>query len=127
MEELNAWAESARRQPVAGGRDAGQNPNLVPRARAQLAVFADLMRGLMAMVPNEPPSAIFDAAFERSGLQAAIQDGTDEGEERWTNLLELRAHAAEFDEIAAPEGLARFLEEVALVSDQDELTRRPTA
>jgi superfamily I DNA/RNA helicase len=66
-------------------------------------------------VPSEPPSAIFDAALERSGLQAAINDGSDEGEERWANVLELRGHAAEFDEIAPPEGLARFLEEVALV------------
>ncbi|HET9416500.1 MAG TPA: 3'-5' exonuclease, partial [Candidatus Limnocylindria bacterium] len=63
--------------------------------------------------------------LERSGLQAAIQDGTDEGEERWLNVLELRGHAAEFDEIAPPEGLARFLEEVALVSDQDELEEAP--
>ncbi|MEP6808576.1 MAG: 3'-5' exonuclease, partial [Chloroflexota bacterium] len=49
----------------------------------------------------------------------------DDGEERWTNLLELRNHAAEFDELAIPEGLERFLEEVALVSDQDELEDRP--
>ena len=55
----------------------------------------------------------------------AIQDGTDDGEERWANLMELRNHAAEFDEIAPPEGLARFLEEVALVSDQDELEDVP--
>ena len=83
------------------------------------------MRGLMAMVPVEPPSAMFDAATERSGLRDAIQDGTDDGEERWANVTELRNHAAEFDEIAAPEGLARFLEEVALVSDQDTLEDRP--
>ena len=95
------------------------------RSRAQLGVFAELMQGLMAMVAAEPPWAIFDAALERSGLQAAIQDGTDDGEERWANLLELRNHAAEFDEIAAPEGLARFLEEVALVSDQDEMEDVP--
>jgi DNA helicase-2/ATP-dependent DNA helicase PcrA len=125
VEELNAWAESRSVSLWQAVLDSGQNPNLVPRARAQLAVFADLMSGLMAMVPNEPPSAIFDAALERSGLQAAIQDGTDEGEERWLNVLELRGHAAEFDEIAPPEGLARFLEEVALVSDQDELTEAP--
>ncbi|HUF05795.1 MAG TPA: 3'-5' exonuclease, partial [Candidatus Binatia bacterium] len=57
--------------------------------------------------------------------QAAIVDGSDEGEERWANVTELRNHAAEFDEIAPPEGLARFLEEVALVSDQDELEDVP--
>ena len=125
VEELGAWAESRDVTMFTAVEQAGQNPNLAPRARAQLAVFADLMRGLIAMAATEPPSAIFDAALERSGLQAAIQDGTDEGEERWANVMELRNHAAEFDEIAPPEGLARFLEEVALVSDQDELDELP--
>jgi DNA helicase II / ATP-dependent DNA helicase PcrA len=125
LEELRAWAESRQTSLWEAVRAAGDNPNLAPRARAALAGFAELMGGLMALAAVEPPSALFDAVFERSGLQAMISDGTDEGEERWTNLLELRNHAAEFDEIAAPEGLARFLEEVALVSDQDELEDRP--
>jgi DNA helicase-2/ATP-dependent DNA helicase PcrA len=125
VEELGAWAESRGVSLWEAVEAAGENPNLVPRARGQLAAFAELMRGLMAMAATEPPSAVFDAALERSGLQAAINDGTDEGEERWANVLELRGHAAEFDEIAPPEGLARFLEEVALVSDQDELEDVP--
>ena len=125
VEELGAWAESRDVSMWQAVLDAGQNPNLAPRARAQLGVFGELMSGLMAMAQAQPPSAIFDAALERSGLQAAIQDGTDEGEERWANVMELRNHAAEFDEIAPPEGLARFLEEVALVSDQDELEDVP--
>jgi DNA helicase-2/ATP-dependent DNA helicase PcrA len=125
VEELGAWAESRDVSMWAAVEAAGENPNLAPRARAQLGVFADLMRGLMAMATSEPPSAIFDAALERSGLGTAINDGTDEGEERWANVQELRNHAAEFDEIAPPEGLARFLEEVALVSDQDELEEAP--
>ena len=125
VEEIGAWSESRGVTMFEAVTQAAENPNLAPRARAQLAVFTELMRGLMEMVATEPPSAIFDAALERSGLQAVIQDGTDEGEERWANLTELRNHAAEFDEIAAPEGLARFLEEVALVSDQDELDEAP--
>ncbi|HJP70435.1 MAG TPA: UvrD-helicase domain-containing protein [Candidatus Limnocylindria bacterium] len=125
VEELGAWAESRDVSLWQAVQDAGQNANLAPRARAQLAVFEELMSGLMALAASEPPAAIFDAALERSGLQAAIQDGTDEGEERWANVMELRNHAAEFDEIAPPEGLARFLEEVALVSDQDELEDVP--
>lgn len=125
VEELNAWADSRGTTLWQAVVDAETNPNLAPRARAQLATFAELMRGLMDMAETAPPSELFDAAVERSGLQAAIADGTDEGEERWANVLELRGHAAEFDEIAPPEGLARFLEEVALVSDQDELEDVP--
>jgi DNA helicase-2/ATP-dependent DNA helicase PcrA len=125
LEELRAWSASRDVSLWRAVEESAENPNLAARSRAQLGVFADLMRGLMAMVPTQPPSAVFDAALERSGLQAAIQDGTEEGDERWANVTELRNHAAEFDEIAAPEGLARFLEEVALVSDQDELQEAP--
>jgi DNA helicase-2/ATP-dependent DNA helicase PcrA len=125
VEELAAWAESRDVSMWEAVQAAGENPNLAPRARTQLAAFAELMRGLMEMAGTEPPSALFDAALERSGLQSAINDGTDEGEERWANVIELRNHAAEFDEITPPEGLARFLEEVALVSDQDELEEAP--
>jgi DNA helicase-2/ATP-dependent DNA helicase PcrA len=125
LEELRAWAESRGVHLWEAVQSAGENPNLSPRARASLGAFADMIRGLMAVAAAEPPSAVFDAVHQRSGLQGMIQDGTDDGEERWTNLLELRNHAAEFDELAVPEGLARFLEEVALVSDQDTLEERP--
>jgi DNA helicase-2/ATP-dependent DNA helicase PcrA len=125
VEELRAWAASRGTPLWSAVQAAEENANLTPRARASLAAFADLVRGLGALAEVEPPSAVFDAVYERSGLQSAIQDGTDDGEERWTNLLELRNHAAEFDELAVPEGLARFLEEVALVSDQDTLEDRP--
>jgi DNA helicase II / ATP-dependent DNA helicase PcrA len=125
VEELRSWAESRDGTLWEAVEAADQNPNLAPRARTALAGFRDIARGLMTLAAAEPPSAVFDAVYQRSGLQAVVQDGTDDGEERWTNLLELRNHAAEFDELAVPEGLARFLEEVALVSDQDTLEDRP--
>ncbi len=46
-----------------------------------------------------------------------IDDGTDEGHERWENVMELRRLAAEYPE----DGLVDFLQQVALVSDQDTL------
>ena len=125
VEELRAWAESRGASLWQAVLDAPTNPNLAARARTQLGVFAAIMGPLMELAATAPPSELFDAALERSGLRDAILDGTVEGEERWANVSELRNHAAEFDEISAPEGLARFLEEVALVSDQDTLEDRP--
>ncbi len=125
MEELRAAAESHGRTLWQAVEQAGSNPNLSPRARTSLNGFAELVRGFAALASSGPPSAVFDAVYEGAGLRETLQDGSDEGEERWTNLLELRNHAAEFDELAVPEGLERFLEEVALVSDQDELQDRP--
>jgi DNA helicase-2/ATP-dependent DNA helicase PcrA len=46
-----------------------------------------------------------------------LRDGSDEGEERWANVLELRNVAAEFTDMS----LGEFLAEVALVSDVDNL------
>jgi DNA helicase-2/ATP-dependent DNA helicase PcrA len=125
LEELRAWAESHGTTLWDAVEAAGQNANFATRSRASLGGFAAFMRPLMEMARTEPPSALFDAALERSGLKDSINDGTDEGADRWANVTELRNHAAEFDEIAPPEGLARFLEEVALVTDQDTLEDRP--
>jgi DNA helicase-2/ATP-dependent DNA helicase PcrA len=52
------------------------------------------------------------------GYQSYLVDGTEEGEERWENIEELRAVAEEYTDT----GLTTFLEHVALISDQDTLT-----
>ena len=125
LEELRAWADGRGSTLWAAVEGAETNPNLATRARTALAGFAELVRGLAAVAASEPASSVLEAALERSGLRAVLEDGTEEGTERWANLVELRNHAAEFDELEPPEGLARFLEEVALVSDQDTLEERP--
>ncbi len=124
LEELRAHAAAHGTTLWQAVEASGENANLAARSRASLGEFARLMRGLMEMTASEAPSAVFDAALDRSGLRESILDGSEQGEERWQNVIELRNHAAEFDEIAPPEGLARFLEEVALVSDQDTLEDR---
>jgi DNA helicase-2/ATP-dependent DNA helicase PcrA len=125
VSELRAWADGRDATLWAAVEAATENANLATRSRAALGGFAELIRGLVRVAAGEPASSVLEACLERSGLRAALEDGTEEGEERWANLVELRNHAAEFDEVAAPEGLARFLEEVALVSDQDTLEERP--
>jgi DNA helicase-2/ATP-dependent DNA helicase PcrA len=125
VSELRAWADGRDATLWTAVEAATENANLATRSRAALAGFAELIRGLVSVAAEEPASSVLEACLERSGLRAALEDGTEEGEERWANLVELRNHAAEFDEVAAPEGLARFLEEVALVSDQDTLEERP--
>jgi DNA helicase-2/ATP-dependent DNA helicase PcrA len=49
-----------------------------------------------------------------------LQTGSEEGDERWENVEELVAVTEEFEEIP----LDRFLEEIALVSDQDTLAEQ---
>ena len=48
-----------------------------------------------------------------------LADGSEDGEERWANLLELRAVTTRYDDLTPEDALDRLLEETALVADQD--------
>ncbi len=58
-----------------------------------------------------------DRILEDIDYHSYIDDGTDEGRDRWDNVMELRRLAADYQE----QGISSFLEQVALVSDQDTL------
>ncbi len=60
---------------------------------------------------------LFDRILLDTAYQEYIDDGSNEGKERWDNIQELRRLAYEFNE----GGLTSFLENLALVSDQDTL------
>jgi DNA helicase-2/ATP-dependent DNA helicase PcrA len=87
------------------------------RVGAVLANFAALLANWSAIKTDLPPLALMDRIIEDIDYQSYIDDGTDEGHERWENVLELRRLAAEYQE----QGIEAFLEQVALVSDQDTL------
>ena len=57
--------------------------------------------------------------LEQSGYRAMLADGSEEGEERWANLLELRSVTTRYDDLSPEDALDRLLEETALVADQD--------
>ena len=79
-----------------------------------LSKWRDLVsRSTVAELISE---VVGDAQYE-----SWIRDGTEQGEERWANVSELRAVATVYDDIANEEALGMFLEEVALVSDVDDL------
>ncbi|MSQ11357.1 MAG: AAA family ATPase [Dehalococcoidia bacterium] len=103
---------------------AGEIP--VPRtARAALARFSELLREMTKAAIKLTPLEVLDLVLERVGYKEFLlkqpADGAQDGEERWDNVQELRALASESSDLPPPEGLATFLERVALVSDQDNL------
>jgi DNA helicase-2/ATP-dependent DNA helicase PcrA len=61
---------------------------------------------------------LMDLVIDQTGYEASLRDGSPEGEERWENILELKQVAADYPSLS----LAEFLEQVALVSDVDNLT-----
>ncbi len=92
---------------------------LAPRTRNALADFAALVRRLRARIGVLALPELLDDALEASGYRAMLADGSEDGEERWANLLELRSVTTRYDDLAPDDALDRLLEETALVADQD--------
>jgi ATP-dependent DNA helicase UvrD/PcrA len=90
-------------------------------ATAALQGFRRLIEGLREASTAMPLPALLERVLVDSGYRDHLRDGTPEGEERWANVTELAGLAAEHADLPPSEGLTRFLEQVALVSDVDSL------
>jgi len=111
-DEVSTWEAIER-----AGR--GEVETLAPRARTSLADFAALVRRLRSRVGVLPLPELLDDVLEASGYRAMLADGSEDGEERWANLLELRSVTTRYDDLEPEDALDRLLEETALVADQD--------
>ena len=68
----------------------GDLPLLAPRTRNALAEFAALVRRMRTRIGVLPLPELLDDVLEASGYRAMLADGSEDGEDRWANLLELR-------------------------------------
>jgi len=98
-----------------------------PRSKRILSEFANLLEELIDAGRRLDLLELFDLVLERTGYAEYIRDGTEQGEERWNNVMELRSVASEYADLAPRVGLTTFLEEVALVSDVDNYDERANA
>ena len=104
---------------AAAGR--GEVPGIAPRARSALAGVAAVVDRLRDRLATLDLPELLDAVFTETGLRAHLASEGPEGEERWQNLLELRGISSRFLELSPLDALDRFLEETALVADQDQI------
>ena len=94
---------------------------LGPAAMAALRTFATLMERLSSDAQRVPLPVLLERVLDETGYREMLQDGTQEGVERWANVLELAGLAGEYADVPPPDGLVQFLENVALVSDVDSM------
>ncbi len=87
------------------------------RAAGVLSSFGALLSSWRQIHDQVPPVEMVDQVLEDTDYRTYIDDGTEEGKDRWENVVELRRLASEYHTV----GLQEFLEDVALVSDQDTL------
>jgi len=100
------------------GTDGEKSPfyaNFGSRASSVLAGFGALLHKWRVSSQTLSLPDLFDQIISDINYRSYIDDGTDVGEGRWENVMELRQLAYEFEN----SDLTAFLERVALVSDQD--------
>jgi DNA helicase-2/ATP-dependent DNA helicase PcrA len=96
--------------PQAGG--------IVGKAAAgKLARFAQLIADLTALAADRPVREVLETTLVESGMQAALDQGSDS--DPLENVNELITAAAEFDARGEEGGLVAWLHQISLVSDQD--------
>lgn len=95
------------------------SPALIELGRngEKLARFGRLLSQWRAMAQSDNLSNLFDRVVLDTEYEAYIRDKSEEGQDRWENVLELRSVAMEYE----TRGLQEFLEAMALVADQDTL------
>ena len=103
--------------------DKSQYYKAMGRGALSLADFGALLEGWRSALTSLSLPALFDRIIAETTYRSYIDDGSEEGVERWENVEELRRLAYEYSE----RGLTPFLENLALVSDQDTLPENASA
>lgn len=87
---------------------------------AKLRAFAENVSDMREKLAEMETDKFLEYVLERIGYENYIKDGTEEGESRWENVLEIFSALEKYKSMDAREGLQAFLEDVALVSDVDD-------
>lgn len=77
--------------------------------------FSNRLANWRNMIAETTPLTLLDRILDDIDYRSYIDDGTDEGNDRWENVMEMRRLAAEYQDLS----LVEFLADIALVSDQD--------
>lgn len=124
VDKLRAAANPSRGlgKVTLGKLAAGQRTQLrageLAKVEAFEAVIDELSRAAEILIPSE----FVKLVVEKSGMRRALFDeGSAEDRERFENVEELASVAARHDAMVGKEGIATFLAEAALASDQDEM------
>jgi DNA helicase-2/ATP-dependent DNA helicase PcrA len=124
---LNAWARAHSTAPIAGCRALVEGMEPLPpisgRPATGLADMARFVAGMRATMLDTDIVTFFDTLMERSGYLRMLADAGVEESDRAENVHELRSVVADYATLEGQTALQVFLEEAALVSDQDMYNR----
>ncbi|MCU0619903.1 MAG: UvrD-helicase domain-containing protein [Gemmatimonadales bacterium] len=121
--QLLRTAQQWEQPLLAAARHAERVPDLRPNVRNALTGFAALIDRVAGESRHLAPAEVLERIIEGIKYEDVLAAEGPEGADRWENVRELVAGAAEWSEVAAPEEestpLERFLAEAALLSSHD--------
>ncbi len=111
---------------------AGDEATLPAKMRERYNEFQQLLGRIAEFSKKNSPSETIKFIIKFSGVEKMLQDGGEDDSERLANLGELVTYATRYDTFptdekaleGAPSGIEKFLEDVALLSDQDSLNEK---
>jgi DNA helicase-2/ATP-dependent DNA helicase PcrA len=106
---------------------AGKPEDFKPSEKLKVAAFEQIVQSLNDASKTELPSVFVRLVIEKSGLQTLLEKGGEDDQERLENIKELATLATRYDSLPGEEGIALFLTDAALASDQDELDRKQSS
>lgn len=83
--------------------------------------FTALVDDLRRQTKERTPTDLLKHLIKRIRYREYIADGFSNAEERWENVEELVNLSKRYDDPPPPQGLEKFLEDAALMSDADEV------
>jgi DNA helicase II / ATP-dependent DNA helicase PcrA len=116
--ELQSWSALEHISLYEAVQRIDQHPTLGKTAKLALHGFAVLLTDFTQAMEELNLPELLDRVAERSGLGPDLREALD-GEERWSNVLELRRVSNDYSEIDTQTALELFLENVALVGGAD--------
>lgn len=91
---------------------------IATKAKVALTEFADIIKSFREASEDVPVADLLEKLIKRIGYTKHLDNGSVQAEARQENVRELLSVAKAYSEV----GLSSFLEEIALVSDLDNLT-----
>ncbi len=103
----------------------GREHDLPSGAQAKLRDFRAILGSIASKAQKDKASEVVKYVLLISGLEKFLKEDVDE--ERLENVRELATLAIKYDDMPAPAGIEKLLEEAALASDQDDMDKKTTA
>jgi DNA helicase II / ATP-dependent DNA helicase PcrA len=105
----------------------GQKEDLPAGTKIKVNQFFTLLKRIGEIALETKPSEVIKFVIKESGIESELRDGNDEDKERLENMRELATLAIKYDHLPIGEGIEKLIEEAALATDQDSLTKNEDA